>query len=252
MKKIFFILSFLFSVCVQAQIEDVVPKKPSPAKLVNDYTNTLTDAQKQALESKLVAYDDSTSNQIAIVIIPTTGNYSVEEVGLQIIRTWGVGNKEINNGVVLLVAKDDRKMRIEVGYGLEGAVTDVTSKDIIEYVIKPQFKADNYYRGLDEGVDAIIQAAEGEYKAPENYRSSKNGKGLNIWTLIIIIIVLVIIFGGGAAGGGTYVSRGGFTGWAGGSRGGWSGGGGFGGGGGGGFGGFGGGGGGGGGASGSW
>ncbi|MEO5946780.1 MAG: TPM domain-containing protein, partial [Chitinophagaceae bacterium] len=135
MKKLLFILTLLISVCSFAQIEKVVPKKPNPPKLINDYTNTLTDVQKQALEDKLVAYDDSTSNQIAIVIIPTTGNYSVEEVALEILRTWGVGNKDINNGIVLLVAKDDRKMRIEVGYGLEGVITDVTSKDIIEYAI---------------------------------------------------------------------------------------------------------------------
>lgn len=248
MKKLLFIFTLFFSVCSYAQIEEIVPKKPSPPKLVNDYTNTLTDVQKQSLENKLVAYDDSTSNQIAIVIIPTTGNYSVEEVSLEILRTWGVGNKDINNGIVLLVAKDDRKMRIEVGYGLEGAITDVTSKDIIEYAIKPQFKLDNYYRGIDEGINEIIKAAEGEYVAPEGYGSKKE-KGPGMWTIIMIIIVLIIIFGGGAgAAGGTYVSRGGFTGWSGGgsSGGGWSGGGG------GGFGGFGGGGGGGGGASGSW
>ena len=248
MKKLLLIISLFFSFFANAQIEKVVPKKQSPPKLVNDFTKTLTEIQVQALEAKLVAYDDSTSNQIAVVIIPTTGNYSVEEVGLQILRTWGVGNKDINNGIVLLIAKDDHKMRIEVGYGLEGVITDVTSKDIIEYHIKPNFKENNYYRGIEEGTDAIIQAAEGEYKAPENYGSGKKGKSNSIWTIVMIIIVLIIIFGGGAAGGGTYVSRGGFTGWSGGgSGGGWSGGGG-----GGGFGGFGGGGGGGGGASGSW
>lgn len=249
MKKLFFILTLLLSFFANAQIDKIIPKKQSPPKLVNDYTKTLTDVQVQALEAKLVAYDDSTSNQIAVVIIPTTGNYTIEETGLELGRTWGVGNKEINNGIILLIAKDDRKLRIEVGYGLEGAVTDVTSNDIIEYVIKPRFKEENYYRGINNGVDAIILAAEGEYKAPENYRSS-NKKGSSIWTIIIIIVVLIIIFGGGAAaGGGTYVSRGGFSGWRGG--GGWSGGGG-GSSGGGGFGGFGGGSFGGGGSSGSW
>lgn len=82
-EKLFFIFTLLISVCSFAQLEDIVPKKPSPQKLVNDYTNTLTDVQKQALEDKLVAYDDSTSNQITVVIIPTTGNYSVEEVALK-------------------------------------------------------------------------------------------------------------------------------------------------------------------------
>jgi len=207
------------------------------------------------LERKLVAYDDSTSNQIAIVIIPTVGSYSVEEVAFEILRRWGVGNKEKNNGIVILVAKDDRKLRIEVGYGLEGAVPDLTARSIIDNEITPNFKAGNYYRGLDEATDALIKAAAGEYKAPSGYGSKKK-KGVNWVSIIFIIIFLLIAMGGNSGRGGTYVSRrgsrglGGFPWWIGGlSGGGWSGGGG---GGGGGFGGFGGGSGGGGGASGSW
>lgn len=244
MKKLTLIFSLLFSIGVFAQIEKIIPPKPVPQKLVNDFTKTLTPFQVEALESKLVAYDDSTSNQIAVVIIPTTGDYTVDEVALEIGRRWGVGNKDINNGIVLLIAKDDRKLKIEVGYGLEGAIPDITAKSIIDNYIVPNFKSDNYYRGIDEGTDAIIRAAEGEYKAPANYGSKKN-KGPSAFTIIIIIIVLIIIFSG-RSGGGTYVSRGGFGGWSGG---GWSGGGGSSGGG---FGGFGGGSFGGGGASGSW
>ncbi|MGB3005476.1 MAG: TPM domain-containing protein [Chitinophagaceae bacterium] len=253
MKKLFLIFSMILSVCAFAQIDKIVPAKPNPPKLVNDFTGTLTPQQIEELERKLVMYDDSTSNQITTVIIPTTGDYGVDEVALQILRQWGVGNKDINNGIVLLVAKNDRKIRIEVGYGLEGVIPDVTAKSIIENEITPNFKAGNYYRGLDEGVDAIIKAAEGEYKAPANYRSKKS-KGPSIFTMLLIVIILIAIFGGAAPGAGTYVSRGGFRGWTGG--GGWSGGGGSSGGGGwsggGGFGGFGGGSGGGGGASGGW
>lgn len=250
MKKILLIFSLLLSFCVSAQIDKVVPSKPNPPRLVNDFTGTLTPSQITALENKLVAYDDSTSNQIAVVIINTTGDYSVEEVALEIIRKWGVGNAEKNNGILLLVAKDDRKVRIETGYGLEGAIPDITAKSIIDNEIVPNFKEGNYYRGLDEATDDIIKAAAGEYKAPEGYGSKKK-KGIN-WTTVIIIIVFILIgIGGGSSGGGTYVSRGGFRGWTGG---GWSGGsgGGWSGGGGGGFGGFGGGSGGGGGASGNW
>ena len=251
MKKLIFIFGLFVSFFASAQIDKIMPRKPNPPRLVNDYTNTLTESQVSFLEQKLVAYDDSTSNQIAVVIIPTTGDYSVDEVALKILRDWGVGNKDRNNGIVLLIAKDDRKLKIEVGYGLEGPVPDITAKHIIEEVIKPAFKEDNYYRGIDDGTSSIIKAAEGEYKAPANYGSNKS-KGIGIGKIIFIIIILLIIFGaGGGAGGGTYVSRGGFGGWTGGggssSGGGWSGGGG-----GGGFGGFGGGGGGGGGASGSW
>lgn len=250
-----FIPVLLFSVCALAQIEKVTPKRPNPPRLVNDFTNTLTEEQKAALENKLVAFDDSTSNQIAIVIIPTTGDYSVEEVGLQILRDWGVGNKEKNNGIVLLVAKDDHKIRIEVGYGLEGAVPDIIANSIIDNDIKPNFKNDNYYRGLDQATDDLIKASAGEYTAPDGYGKKR---GIGFGTIFFIIIILFAILGGiggrkggGGSGLGNFgagwiigsMMSGGFRG-GGGSGGGWSGGGGFGG--------FGGGGGGGGGASGSW
>ncbi len=254
MKKLLVILGLLFSICATAQIDKVVPPRPNPPRLVNDLTGTLTPQQVTALENKLVAYDDSTSNQIAVVIIPTTGDYGVEEVALEILRGWGVGNKKNNNGIVLLIAKDDHKLRIETGYGLEGAIPDITAKSIIDNDITPSFKEENYYRGIDLGTDAIIKAAEGEYRAPANYRS-KTEKGPSWLSIIFIIIFILIAIGGRrGGGGGTYVSRGGWGGLLGGLGSGWGsgGGGGWSGGGGGGFGGFGGGGGGGGGASGSW
>lgn len=246
MKKILLILTLLFSLGASAQMEKIISSPPNPPKLVNDYTNTLTPQQREALETKLYQYDDSTSNQLAVIIVGSTDRYSVEDAALELGRKWGVGNKNFNNGIVLLIAKNDRKVTIQVGYGLEGAVTDLTSKTIIDTRLTPNFKQGNYYRGIDEATDDIIKAAEGRYKAPDNYKKGKE-KGIPIATIIFIIIMLVVIFGGGAAGGGTYVSRGGFGGWTG-RGGGWSGGGSSGGG----FGGFGGGGFGGGGASGSW
>ncbi|HWC54846.1 MAG TPA: TPM domain-containing protein [Chitinophagaceae bacterium] len=251
-----FIPVFLFSICASAQIDKVVPARPNPPRLVNDFTNTLTPEQREALENKLVAYDDSTSNQVAVVIIPTTGDYAVEEVALQILRSWGVGNKDKNNGIVLLIAKDDHKIRIEVGYGLEGAVPDITAKSIIDNDLTPNFKAGNFYRGIDVATDDIIKAAAGEYKAPEGYGSRK-GKGIGIGTIFFLLIIIFGILGslGNRGGGGGGLGNFG-TGWIIGSMmsGGWNrgGGGGWSGGGGGGFGGFGGGGGGGGGASGGW
>ena len=265
MKKLLLLLTLFVSVCASAQIEKVVPSRPNPPRLVNDFTGTLTTEQIQALERKLVAYDDSTSNQVAVVILSTIGDYGVEDVGLKILRDWGVGGKQNNNGVVLLIARDDRKVRIEVGYGLEGAIPDVTAKSIINHDIVPAFKQQNYYRGIDDAVNDIMKAAAGEYQAPQGYGSKKEkGSGLGALA-IFIIIILVAIFGGGRNRGGGMMSRRGYRGWAGwwllgslmnsgGGGSGWSGGGGGGGwsGGGGGFGGFGGGGGGGGGASGSW
>lgn len=250
-----FIPLFLLTLCVSAQIDKVIPNRPSPPRLVNDFTGTLTPEQTQALENKLVAYDNSTSSQIAVVIIPTTAGNSIEDVGLEILRRWGVGSKNNNNGIVLLVAKDDHKIRIEVGYGLEGAIPDLTAKTIIDVDLTPNFREGNYYRGIDQATDDLIKAAAGEYKAPAGYRSK--GKGIGLGTIIFLLILIFGILGGAGGGGrGGMVSRrgyGGFgTGWIIGSMLGGRGGGGWSGGGGGGFGGFGGGGGGGGGASGGW
>lgn len=262
MKRLLLAIVLLSAAFANAQIEKIIPSRPVPPRLVNDFTGTLTPEQVQALEQKLVAYDDSTSNQVAVVLMNTTGDYPIEDVALGILRNWGVGGKEHNNGIVLLVAKNDHKIRIEVGYGLEGAIPDVTAKSIIDNDLTPNFRQGNFYRGLDDATDDIIKAAAGEYKAPAGYH--QKGKGLPIGGIIFAIIILTIIFGSRGGRGGGMISRrgyGGFgTGWIIGSilggmssrGGGWSGGGGGWSGGGGGFGGFGGGGGGGGGASGGW
>lgn len=259
MRRLLIILTLLISFGASAQIDKVVPPKPSSFYAVVDQTGTLTREQIDALNSKLTTYKDSTSTEIAVVIVPTTGDYTVEQVGLEILRTWGIGGKEHSNGILILVAKNDHKMRIEVGYGLEGAIPDVTAKSIIDNDLTPNFKEENYYRGLDQATSSIIRAAAGEYTAP----AKKKSKGFGIGSIIIWVIILLIIFGSAGGKGGSMMSRrgsGGFSaGWiignilgsmsgGGGSGGGWSGGGG----GGGGFGGFGGGSGGGGGASGGW
>src|SRR5688572_12498591 len=255
MKRSFLFLSLVFSVCVYAQT-DVVPKKPTLAEgLVLDQTNTLTPEQLVTLREKLLAYDRSTSNQIAVVIIPALKGNSIEDVALEIGRGWGVGQANNDNGVVILIAKDDRKMRIEVGTGLEGAVTDYVTSSIIQNTLRPNFREDNYYRGLTEAVDEIIKAAEGRYTAPEGYGKKV---GIKKWHIILGIIVIWIILGaiGRGGKGGGVVSRRGYNTWGGpiwwGGGGNSSGGGGWSGGGGGGFGGFGGGSFGGGGSSGSW
>lgn len=205
-----FILSFLFISSADAQIEKELPTRPSPARLVNDLTNTLSADQTQALENKLVQFDDSTSNQIAVVIVPTTGDYDVSDYATALGRAWGVGNKKTNNGVVILVAKNDRKIFIATGYGLEGALPDVTCKHIIENEIKPNFRENDFYRGLDEGTDAIMSATKGEYKVPADYGSrkgSKGGKG-NLIVFVLIVIFLLFIKPRGGGGGGFYNRRG--------------------------------------------
>jgi uncharacterized protein len=260
MKKLSLIIFLLFSVCAFAQIEKIVPDRPTPPRLVNDFAHVLTPEQIDALERKLVAYDDSTSNQIAVVTIQTTNDYAIDDVALGVLRKWGVGNKEKDNGIVILAAIADRKIWIATGYGMEGVVPDITAQTIIDHDILPNFRSGDYYRGFDEAANSIFKAAAGEYKAPEGYGQRGKGSRISTGKIIIAIIILFFIlnmFGGGGKGGG-FMSRRGYRGFGGPiifpggfGGGGWgsSGGGGFGGGG---FGGFGGGGGGGGGAGGSW
>ena len=261
MKKLSLIIFLFFSVCCFAQIDKVIPARPNPPKLVNDLANVLTVEQVDALERKLVAYDDSTSNQVVVVTTQSLGDYAIDEVALGILRKWGVGTKEKDNGIVILAAIADRKMWIATGYGLEGAIPDITAQSIIDHDILPNFRGGNYYRGFDDATTSIIKAAAGEYKAPEGYsQRGRGGSGISMGKIVVAMIILFFIlnmFGGGGRGGG-FMSRRGYRGFGGPvifpggfGGGGWgsSGGGGFGGGG---FGGFGGGGGGGGGAGGSW
>ncbi|MBW7839075.1 MAG: TPM domain-containing protein [Chitinophagaceae bacterium] len=257
-------ISFFFWVGLSAQ---KIEARPNPPHAVNDFAQMLAPFQKDALEQKLRAYNDSTSSAIVIITVNNLDGYDIAEVALKYLRDWGVGTKEKNNGVVILVAKEERKARIETGYGMEGVLPDILAKRIIEDEMIPNFRNDDYYRGFDQAVDAIIKAAAGEYKAEP--KDDSNGGGLAIIILIIFFILMILfIRGGGRGGGGQYMSRRGSSGWLdtlpwillndsmnrGSSRGGGFGGGGFGGGGfgGGGFGGFGGGSGGGGGASGGW
>lgn len=256
-----------------AQVESVIPNPTNPPKLVNDFSGSfLTGEQVQELESKLVAYDDSTSNQIAIVIVDKLHGYSIDDYAVALGRKWGVGGqKQFSNGVVILVNTgtkgDKRGVFVATGYGVEGNVTDLVAGEIVQNNLLPNFRAGNNYRGLDEATDNIIKAIAGRYKAPEGYHQQGEG-GMSMFTIIILIfvvfIVLSIISRKGGGGGGGYVSRRGYTddwggrrgglpwiipggggGWSDGGGGGWSGGGG-------GFGGFGGGSFGGGGAGGSW
>ncbi len=263
--KRFLLILLVGWMSIPGSIAQQIPARPSPPRLVNDFTNTLTADQIASLERKLVAYDDTTSNQIAVVIVPTTNDYAPVDYATKLGRDWGVGNKKNNNGIVLLVVKDSRQVFIATGYGLEGAIPDITARSIIENEIKPNFRAEDFYRGLDLGTAAIMKAAAGEYKAPAGYgRRGAKGKGGGSLLGIIIIIFIIMMFAGrgGGRGGGRMASRRGFGDVAtgallgsllSGGRGGGFGGGGFGGGsGGGGFGGFGGGSFGGGGSGGSW
>ena len=232
----------------------------APNTLVNDYTNTLSAADVDQLERKLVAFDDSTSTQIAVVVMQSTGQYDIADYGVRLAQQWGVGGAEHDNGILLLVALGDREVTIQTGYGVEGAVPDAIAYRIIENEIKPPFRQGNYFAGIDRATDALIAYTKGEYKAkPRKEGDGGGGFGSLIFIVIIVVVAIALSSRGGRGGGGGRVrgSRGAsdllwwtlLSGMGRGGGGGSFGGGGFGGGG---FGGFGGGGFGGGGASGSW
>lgn len=197
MKKIILVL-FLALLYTGGFAQDYPAK---PVTLVNDYTGTLTESQKQQLENKLVAFDDSTSNQVAIAIIKSVGEYDINEYTLGLGRAWGVGGGKKNNGVMIVVSLGDRKISMQTGYGLEGALPDIITKRIIENDIKPYFKTGDYYGGLDAGITSIIKYAKGEYKNDSPKVAKKGGaSGIGIIVIIIIIIIIIIRKGGGGNG----------------------------------------------------
>ncbi len=227
------------------------PDAPNPPRLVNDYVGILSGNEAAALERKLVAYDDSTSTQIAIVIENSLEGDDLFEYSFRLAEKWGIGREGKNNGVLIYIAIQDRQLQIQTGYGAEGFLPDVMARRIIDKVIAPSFRSQNYYAGLDKATEIIMKLGTGEYTNDDVYR-----KGFPFEVLIFIIIFIIIIAlinkggGGGYNRGGRYRSGG--MGWiitGHGGGGSFGGGGGFGGGG---FGGFGGGGFGGGGAGGGW
>lgn len=264
MRKILLIGLLLCAFDAFAQVQKAIPSRPNPPKLYNDFTKDgdfISRSDAAALERKLVAYDDSTSNQIAVVIVDSLHGYDANQFATAIIDAWGVGGSAQNdNGIVVLIStgggEGNRDAYIGVGRGLEGAVTDITAATIVDEELIPYLKEARYAEGLNATVNAIIKAARGEYKAPAKYGSRKKGDGPPAWLIITAVIAFLVFSSMRGGGGGTYMSGRGYRGWRGGgwSGGGWSGGGWSGGGssGGGGFGGFGGGSSGGGGAGGKW
>ncbi len=134
-----------------------------PAGYINDYAHVLTASQKESLNGKISVFEKETGNEIAVVFIQSLKDDTIENFAVKLFEQWGIGKKDKDNGVLILIAIDDRKMRIEVGYGLEGALTDAQASWIINDVMKPAFKESSYYQGVDGAVDKIISATKGEY-----------------------------------------------------------------------------------------
>ena len=170
-----------------------IPEKPKIQTSVYDYVNLLNTGQKRALEQKLIRYSDSTSTQIVVAVISSTEGENINFLGAQWGQKWGIGQAQKDNGVLVLLAKDDRRIAINTGYGVEGTLTDLLSKRIIESVIIPEFKKGDYYAGLDKGSDAIFQVLSGEFTEE---RSFSEGQGIPfkaILPFIMFFIILIIL-----------------------------------------------------------
>ncbi|HEU4438668.1 MAG TPA: TPM domain-containing protein [Methylomirabilota bacterium] len=233
---------------------------PPPDRRVNDYAGVLSPADRDRLEQSLIAHEAGSRNQIVVAIFRSLEGESLEDYSIRLAQAWRIGQKGLDNGVIFLVFLDDRKMRIEVGYGLEGSLTDAISSSILRDVVAPRFREGRIADGIGAGLDAIQRAIAGTYVRPPTAKGDRRqGNGIGLSELIALGFVLFLIFALVQNRMQRQVMRrrgwtGGPAGWGGPFIGGGFGGGGFGGGGGGGGGGFGGGGGsfGGGGSSGSW
>jgi len=177
---------------------------------VTDLTNTLTADQRQSLEQQLASFEARRGSQIAVLIVPTTQPEAIEQYGIRVAEQWRLGRKGVDDGVLFLIALDDRALRIEVGYGLEGVIPDAVAKRVIAEIVVPYFKQGDYYGGIRAGLDRIMRLIEGEPLPPPEKRDTSwsNFERMLPFAFVAVVVlggVLRAVFGrllgGGAAGG---------------------------------------------------
>ena len=166
-----------------------LPERPNPPRLVNDFANILGEREELALERKLVTYNNSTSTQITVVTIPSLEGSDIADYSFRLGEQWGIGRKGKDNGVLIIVALQDKKMFIATGYGLEGVIPDALAKRIVENYMRPNFKKKNYYKGLDEATTVIMGLASGEFTADQIGRRKMNPSRL-IFPLLMIVFFI--------------------------------------------------------------
>jgi len=159
-----------------------------PKGFINDYVGVLNAEQKSALEARLVAFEKETSNEIVVAIIDSLKEDTVENFAVELFQNWGIGKKSHDNGILILIAVSDKQMRIEVGYGLEGALTDSQAYWIIENKMKSAFRNNNFYLGLNSAIDDIISATKGEYIPSTSEKKDISWDGIEFFIFIGFII----------------------------------------------------------------
>ena len=186
-----FLLAFALCGSLLARAE--VPVPPLTGR-VTDQTATLSAEQKAALEQTLQAFEARKGSQLAVLMVPTTAPETIEQYALRVAEQWKLGRKKVDDGAILVIAKTDRALRIEVGYGLEGALNDATSKRIISEIITPRFKQGDFNGGITAGVDQIMRVIDGEpLPAPS---ATRGGGTADIQQYAPVILVLALVIGG--------------------------------------------------------
>lgn len=191
--RIKYFISILLLFLTTLALAKEIPPVPNPPRLVNDFAGMLSPQEEQTLERKLVAYDDSTSTQIAVVTERTLEGEEIFDYTNRLARAWGIGREGKDNGILVYIALDDRKIFIQVGRGAEGFLPDAIAKRIIENIIKPAFRDQNYYTGIDRATDAIISYGAGEYTNDEEFSEEDVVAGFVILGIIFIIFIFIVI-----------------------------------------------------------
>jgi uncharacterized protein len=200
-KLFVYVFLFLNSGFLFAQF--TIPEKPNFQTSVYDYANILSPEEKTQLEDKLIKYSDSTTTQIVVITIESLKNEDVSQLATKWGQTWGIGGSaKDDNGVIILLAKAERKIAINPGYGLEDRLTAGIGGEIIRNIIIPEFKGGSYYSGLDKGADALFDVFKGKYKGERKH--SKEGGSFPIFPIIVIAIIVLVLLsknkGGGNSG----------------------------------------------------
>ena len=190
-KKNIFLLTLLCSIALFSQGYKI-PEKPKFETSVYDYINLLSSAQKKSLENKLIRYSDTTSTQIVVAIIASTEGENIAYLAANWGEKWGIGQAKEDNGILMLLAKDDRKITIQAGKGVEHLLTDFQSKRIIERIIIPAFKRNDYYAGLNNGVDYIFKTLSGEFKGTRKRDAQGFDPGIIVFIIFIVILFWLI------------------------------------------------------------
>lgn len=190
MKKFVVTISALLVTLVVASSAFAYSSPGQPVGYVNDFANILSASDKAQLESQLVEFEKETSNEIVVVTVNNLDGDYIENYAVKLFEEWGIGKAKNDNGVLLLVAPNERELRIEVGYGLEGALPDISSKSIIDNDIVPKFREGDFAAGIALGVESIISATKGEYVPTES--SNENSMTPDDWWAIISFIIFFI------------------------------------------------------------